>query len=138
MDNGPEVALRKDASSHTFFVQTACRYIFGIDVSVDGEWGTNTDAALIWALDLLTIEDDISAPSVWREFLLGCAERAFEGVAPEFESVAPNPLVALRRVYDIIDRELGDTASRKTVESALTSFVTLDEIGELLDKYRTG
>ncbi len=138
VDGGRPVGLRKNSRSHTLFVQAASRYIFSHDVQIDGHWGPDTNAAFNGICQSLNIVDDISAPSDWRRFLHGCAERAFDGLTLGGQDVAADPLVALRDIYEIIDRELGQSSSRKAVEAALTAFVGMDEISDLLDQYRSG
>ena len=138
VDDGRPVGLRKNSRSHALFVQTAARYVFAIDVEIDGRWGPDTSAAFKGICESLNIVDDISAPSDWRRFLHGCAERAFDELARGGQEVAADPLVALRDVYDVIGRELGESTSRKAVEAALTAFVSMDEISDLLDQCRSG
>ncbi len=71
----------------------------------------------------------------WEDPLDAAAERGFRGVAGEAEQT---PLQLLEALYATIADELDGQASRKAVESAVTTFVQHPDTDAWLDQFRDG
>ena len=127
LDMAQPVGLRKDSAAVTVFVQGVARRVYGLTVDVDGKWGPATADALSRAAAGVGM-NTVSSVGEWQKFLLLTARRCFgtaatAGVAASDPAYAGKPpSVLLQGVYEVIRRELGTTALRKPVESALDSF----------------
>ena len=116
VDDGSEVGFRGSSTSIVSFVQAALVYVFDLSVGasgIDGDYGSNTKAAVRQALSGLGITGDIANVNVWLQFLTGIAQTAFgtrslssissfESTSEsEFEAYHP-PQSSLIRLADII------------------------------------
>ena len=70
----------------------------------------------------------------WNPFLDKAVEVGFDGVTPA--PVERTPLELLQNVHAVIERELGEHAARKRIETALTAFVNHDATEAWLDQFR--
>ncbi len=134
LDDGTTVDFQPDSPSRVKFLQGALTHVHGLPVEIDGGYGPQTKQAVAAASRTLGIAGDIETPSVWREFLVGTAEKGF-GAATE-PVAEKNPLEPLHDVYTVIDQSLADTGFRKQVEGALNAFANHDETQAWLDRYR--
>jgi Extensin-like protein C-terminus len=152
-DDGVSVGFRQGSRSTVGFLQGTLRFVHGIPVTTDGAWGPNTRDATRTALQQLGISGFIDDRATWLAFLTRSAAKAF-GVASPFQAglslgaaaasssaavFAPAELAAgtafegrtpeqlLHGVYEVLRRELGETALRKPVESALDQFANHPE-----------
>ncbi len=128
VDTAQPVALRKNSTAVTVFVQGLLRRVYNSTVAVDGKWGVATEGALRQACTAAGMVGTIKSPAEWREFLLRSARLSFGGSAVAASGPGPalfgqSPNALLQGVYEVIRRELGPTALRKPVESALDAFV---------------
>lgn len=127
IDAAQMVGLRKGSTAVTVFVQGVLRRVYGLSVNVDGKWGPATEDALRDAATAAGM-NRVASVTEWQNFLLLTARRCFSGtVKSDVAAFDPayagkSPSVLLRGVYDVIRRELGTTALRKPVESALDAF----------------
>lgn len=77
-DNGTPVKFKRDARSHTLFVQHTLVKLFNEDIGeagVDGLFGPDTRAALTRARRTLEI-GRLTDVANWRQYLTGCVETA--------------------------------------------------------------
>ena len=127
VDAAQPVGLRKGSTAVTVFVQGVLRRVYGSTVAVDGKWGTATDNALRSAASAVGMTA-VASVAEWQQFLLLTARRCFgsavtsEVVASDPAYAGKSPSVLLQGVYAVIRRELGTTALRKPIESALDAF----------------
>ena len=151
-DDAVSVAFRQGSRSTVGFLQGTLRFVHGIPVATDGRWGPNTRDATRQALRSLGISGFIDSRDTWLAFLSRSAAKAFgtTGAVPAGPAVdtrlaasvavaAPAVLAAgtafegrtperlLHAVYEVLRRELGETALRKPVESALDQFANHPE-----------
>jgi hypothetical protein len=68
----------------------------------------------------------------WTLLMDECAAEGFANVGPLLQT----PLDLLQAIYVVLDQELGDAASRKPIESAVTTFANHGDTDEFLDTYR--
>jgi hypothetical protein len=101
---------------------------------VDGRWGTETAGGLERAQTSLGVTGSLDNVGRYRAFLEAVARRGFAtapgvgvgvGVGADVEDT---PRRRLKAVYGIIEAELGQTAARKRIETALTGFVGHPEV----------
>ena len=138
-DDAVGVGFRSGSRSTVLFVQGALRFIHGETIAVDGRWGPNSRGAAERVLRAAGISGTLAEAGVWRDFLghsarvgFGAAEDAVglaaygtsalaaDAVNPVYRGSSPTEL--LHQVYGVIRSELGTTALRKPVESALDTF----------------
>lgn len=136
VDDGQPVGFRPGSRTHTLFVQNVAKRIAGMPIDVSGAWDASTDQALNQLQTQWGLSGPLTTPKNWRRFLQAAAQKGFGGapaavVASDRE--ASSPKLALRAVYEAIEEALGDSEERKQVETALTTFVSLDEVRPLVD-----
>lgn len=127
VDAAQPVGLRKGSTAVTVFVQGVLRRVYALAVDVDGKWGPATDEALRRAATAAGMSG-VASVADWQKFLLLTARHSFgsavmsdvAAIDPAYAGKAPS--VLLKGVYEVIRRELGTTALRKPVESALDAF----------------
>ena len=93
----------------TNFIQAMSRYVFDLPVTIDGDWGSETEEGLETMKAAVGVTGDLEVWENWSTFLEGLADRAFE-VAAE-QDAAPHG--SLRRLADIVDTELAQCPQRK-------------------------
>jgi hypothetical protein len=126
IDDSQPVALRKNSTAVTLFVQGMLRRVYGRSIGVDGTWGNATEDALREACVAAGMVGTVTSVSEWQQFLLLSARRSFGSTIaaaaadPAYDGKSAAAL--LDEVYRIIRRELGTTALRKPIESALDAF----------------
>lgn len=130
IDNGTSVKFTTSSTSRVLFVQAALTHVLDISVSIDGQYGSQTSAAIKKALKNMGSTGELGNKSTWKKFLNHIAERAFKQVEKEL-----SPPYLLRKLYDSIENELGETGHRKKIETALNVFVGHEEVQALLDQY---
>ena len=129
--------------SRVLYWQMALTHLFDRPVTVDGLTGPETNGAsraLLRALDMAE-DDEMSTDDAlhqaldraWDDLLDEAARRGFRGVADEAEKT---PLQLLKALYATVAEELAGQASRKTVESAVTTFAQHPETDAWLDQFR--
>ena len=129
--------------SRVTYWQMALTHLFGQPVTVDGRTGPETNGASRAVLRALGIaEGDEGATEeglyrvldrVWDDLLDAAAERGFRGVADATEKT---PLHFLEALYATISDELAGQASRKAIESAVTTFAQHPKTDAWLDQFR--
>lgn len=80
IDDGSTVGFRGSSTSVVSFLQASLVYVLDISVGasgIDGDYGSNTKAAVRQALSRLGITGDIGNVNVWLQFLTGVAQTAF-------------------------------------------------------------
>jgi len=112
-------------------------------VTVDGLTGPETNGAsraLLRALDMAEDDEMSTAGALhrgldraWDDLLDAAARRGFRGVAGEAEQT---PLQLLEALYATVADELDGQASRKAVESAVTTFAQHPDTDAWLDQFR--
>lgn len=60
------------------YVQAYCKYVLGLQVGIDGTWGTNTEEGLGRAQEILGVGGDLGDLETWKRFLKAAAEYAFD------------------------------------------------------------
>lgn len=113
-----------------FFLQAALTHVLEIPVAIDGAWGDETADGTARALSRLGIGGQIEDAPVWTRFLTAVAQRAFSGITPQREKTASE---LLRDVYSVITHELAGNPVRKKIETALTTFVSNEDVKKVLD-----
>jgi hypothetical protein len=150
-DDAVAVGFRQGSFATVSFLQGALRFVHGIPVGLDGRWGPKTRDAVTSALASLGMTGSLDNRATWVEFLTRSAARAFGGAVDHLEALggglgmaapaAPStaelaagtafegttPAELLQGVYQVIRGELGGTALRKPVESALDQFANHPE-----------
>ncbi len=131
--------------SRVLYWQMALTHLFDRPVTVDGLTGPETNGAsraLLRALDMAEDDEMSTAGALhrgldraWEDLLDAAAERGFRGVAGEAEQT---PLQLLEALYATIADELDGQASRKAVESAVTTFAQHPDTDAWLDQFRDG
>ena len=129
--------------SRVLYWQMALTHLFGRPVTVDGLTGPETNGASRALLRELGIADRDEMTSdaalhrildrAWDDLLDEAAGRGFRGVADETEKT---PLQLLEALYATVTDELTGRASRKTIESAVTTFAQHPETDAWLDQFR--
>lgn len=129
--------------SRVKYWQMALTHLFDHPVTVDGLVGPETNRASRALLrELGMAEDDEMATDealyrtldrVWMDLLDEAIVRGFEGVRDGTEQT---PLQLLETLHATIAEELAGHASRKTIESAVTTFVQHPETDAWLDQFR--
>ena len=130
-------------TSRVMYLQMALTHVFDIPVSVDGLVGPETNGAARTLLrDLGSAEDDEMGTEealyrtldrVWKPLLDEAAARGFHGVEGGTEKT---PVQLLEALYATIEDELSGRASRKAIESAVTTFAQHPDTDAWLDQFR--
>lgn len=140
IDDAHPVGFRAGSSATVLFAQGLLAHVFEAPLAADGAWGPVTAAALESAARALQVEPDFSQTSNWLTFLARAAQLSFNkrrGQTPaslvattQTEPLTPGEL--FQTAYRVIREELGDSAVRKTIESALDAFAGHPEAHSLL------
>lgn len=140
-DDGTNVGFRT-ARSVILYLQMSLNEVFKINkrLVVDGDYGDNTRDGVRQALKDcgLVNETDISSNSKldqalkdnWMAFLDEAAKRGLEALKPRGDKEPAS--VLLERLYDVINEEIGNSGTRKTIEVALSTFVSHPTIEKAL------
>jgi hypothetical protein len=128
--------------SRVLYLQMVLTHLFGLPVSMDGLTGPQTNGA---ARELMIDFGFASAAEVnttaklhnrldqdWTSLMDECAAEGFADIGPLLET----PLDLLQAIYAVLDQQLGDAATRKPIESAVTTFANHSDTDEFLDTYR--
>jgi hypothetical protein len=139
-------SFRTTSRARVLFLQMAVTNFFDRPVAIDGRIGSETNSAARGAvIDLglanpSAVADDAKLHAklakVWPDFLGGSAGRGFEGSALDPAATEPTPADLIDNVYAVLARELGATAARKQVETALTTFAEHEQTSQWLEKFR--
>lgn len=131
--------------SRVTYLQMALTRLFDIPVEIDGLEGPETNGAsreLLLQLGLADGEDvdtdrnlHRTLDRVWPSLLDEAAEVGFRRADVGAEK---SPLDLLKDIYATITEELDGRASRKTIESAVTTFAQHPETDAWLDQFRDG
>lgn len=129
--------------SRVLFLQMVLTHLFNRPVAIDGRIGPETNGAAREVLLQLDLTDTGSIGTdtklhaeldvVWSAFLDRAADEGFAGIVADKERT---PLQLIEEVYAVIERELGGLAARKTIETALTTFVNHDDTAAWLEQFR--
>lgn len=129
--------------SRVKYWQMALTHLFDRPVTVDGLVGPETNGASRALLrergeaedDEMDTDEKLhrTLDRVWKDLLNEAAERGFRGVGDEPETT---PLQLLEALYATIEAELAGRASRKTIESAVTTFAQHPQTDAWLDQFR--
>jgi hypothetical protein len=143
-DDGTSVGFRTQKSV-VLYLQMTLNEIFKVNerLVVDGAYGDNTrggvrqaleDCGLVNATEVSSNSKlDQALKDKWMAFLDEAAKRGLAVLKPtggEEESASD----LLERLYDMINEEIGDSAARKTIEAALTTFTSHPTIESALDQ----
>jgi len=131
IDNGSSILFKKTKST-TLFIQAVIVHVFDISIAIDGIWGTETESALTYVLNLLGLSTNINNINIWKNFLTLSAKTAFD----KNFSTEKSPLELLHDLYHVVDTELNNLPMRKSIECTLNTFVNHPETQDWLNKYR--
>jgi hypothetical protein len=134
LDDSTEVGFVRSSRARVLFLQAALTYVFNISVIIDGVYGPQTSGAITRTLSIIGVSGSIEDRAVWLAFLSHVAETAFSS-EDSASNVDDSPLTLLRKVHEVIDHELKDDSSRKTVESALNVFSDHEATREWLERF---
>jgi hypothetical protein len=131
VDDLTEPSFRTTSKARVLFLQMALTHVFERPVGIDGAIGPRTDSAargLLIELGLARPADVSDAGKLhahlakkWMTFLDHTAEHGFRGIAAAAK--ASTPLDLIHEVYAALAHEMAASPGRKTVETALTTFV---------------
>lgn len=132
-----------DHRSQVLYLQMALTHLFDIPVAIDGIMGPQTRGAsreLLFRLELAG-EEEIDTDQkfhrtldqVWSSLLDEAAQTGFRRADVGRQKT---PLELLEDVYATITEELDGRASRKTIETAVTTFAQHPETDAWLDQFR--
>ncbi len=144
-DDGTSVGFRT-MSSVVLYLQMTLNEVFKVNkpLMVDGDYGDNTRGGVRQALKdcgLVNVADvssnsklDQALTDNWMAFLDEAAKRGLAVLKPAGEEEEESASDLLERLYDVINEEIGNSAARKTIESALTIFVSHPTIEKALEQ----
>jgi hypothetical protein len=149
IDDLAQRGFYKSHRSRVLFLQMILTHLFETPVAVDGIFGPETSEA---AREML-VRRELASPGalaggealdrtlgeVWFDLLGEVARAGFAdatAASPPASGPDETPLALLNQVYAAIDEELGDTALRKPVETALTAFARHEDTDAWLDQFR--
>lgn len=131
-----------DHKSRVLYLQMALTHLFDIPVSIDGIVGPETIGASRELLRRRGLDDgEVGSDDevlrtldrVWLTLLDEAAETGFQQADVGREKT---PLELLEDVYSTITEELDGDPSRKSIESAVTTFAQHSETQAWLDQFR--
>ncbi|ETR68771.1 MAG: hypothetical protein OMM_04362 [Candidatus Magnetoglobus multicellularis str. Araruama] len=132
IDNGSPVLFYTSSKSRVLFVQSLMNHIFEVPVTIDGIWGPETESSVDYVMHSLDLEGNIRDLNTWLTFLTLSSHRAFLKCVSNQQT----PFDLIQNLYTVINKELNDTQSRKTIECALNNFVDHRETQLWLDNFR--
>jgi hypothetical protein len=142
-DDGTDIGFRTRRTV-VLYLQMTLNEVFKVSerLVVDGDYGDNTRDGVRQALEAcgLVNATEVSSNSKldqalkdhWMKFLDEAAKRGLAVLKPAGEEESASDL--LERLYGVINEELGNSAARKTIETALTTFVSHPTIEKALDQ----
>ena len=128
--------------SRVLYLQAALTHLFSRPVLIDGISGPQTDGAardVVMALGLAQFADVNTSTKLhdvldrdWLILMDECIAAGFADIGP----ILQTPLDLLSAIYTVLERELASSASRKSIESAVTTFANHSDTEAFLDQFR--
>lgn len=145
VDDGSTTGFVAQHRSRVLFLQMVLTHVFDRTVTIDGLIGPETNGAagdLLLRLGLAEegdVDDDSKLHRTlndrWTALLDRAAETGFDRAGLEHEE-EETPLDLLEDIYSVISRELEGHPDRKTLETAVTSFVQHPATQSWLEQFR--
>ncbi|MDT7828239.1 hypothetical protein RQM65_06150 [Pricia sp. S334] len=126
VDTSVPVDFNESSRSETYYLQMALKYIFGMEVLVDGSWGRQTQAAVRAVFERLGIRLPITTKKNYLQFLETTGNLAFE-----LSKAEASPARLLANLTDVL-RGLPVRYKNGALE-ALNSFADHQETVEWLN-----
>jgi hypothetical protein len=142
VDDLSSIGYNATHRSRVLFLQMILTHLFNRPVNIDGVTGAQTDGAardLLIALGFANAAELSTAAKLhtkldrdWLLLMDECVIAGFANIGP----ILQTPLDLLQAIYAVVEQELGGAASRKPIESAVTTFANHGTTDAFLEQFR--